>query len=189
MPRNTLLNHAHDFVRQHLQAGGIAVDATIGNGYDTLFLAQNVGEGGCVYGFDIQPQAIAKTQARLCEAGLDARCRLLHVSHQHWPEYLPGHDLGRVQAVMFNLGYLPGSDKRITTQAQSTLAALDASLNNLERQGVISVLAYPGHIGGEQEAGQVMLWFDGLDTSRCRVAHQPGIRPNAPMWFGVQKIR
>ncbi|GLI58792.1 hypothetical protein VaNZ11_000550 [Volvox africanus] len=137
---------------QVLQSGDIAVDATCGNGHDTVFLAQTIGPNGHVYGFDIQDAAISSTRKRL-ESHLAADCRpriTLHQACHSRMQELCGSGLARV--VAFNLGYLPGAgDKTVVTATQSTLAAVEAALEVVMPGGVISILAYVGHPGGKEE--------------------------------------
>ena len=158
MQRISLLETAHSVVRSHLSAGGFAVDATLGNGYDTLFLAQSVGKNGHVFGFDIQSLALAATRLRLQQYGLQQRATLYHASHADMLDNIPLNVHGKIQALMFNLGYLPGADKNLMTQPTSTLQGLNASLTLLAMRGVITVMAYPGHAGGDQESENVAAW-------------------------------
>ncbi|WP_347985754.1 class I SAM-dependent methyltransferase [Methylomonas sp. AM2-LC] len=155
MQRISLLEIAHQRVSQILVAGHEVIDATLGNGYDTQRLAVAVGDGGRVYGFDIQQQAIENTRNRLIEQGLQQRVELYHCSHDEMLLRLPQRLQGRIQAIMFNLGYLPGGDKSLVTKSDSTLTALTAALQMLAKTGVITVLVYPGHAGGELEAQAV----------------------------------
>jgi SAM-dependent methyltransferase len=145
-------------VRTLLSNGGFAVDATLGNGHDTLFLAQTVGENGHVFGFDIQRPALETTQQRLQQHGLQHRVTLYHASHADMLDKIPLAAHGQIQAFMFNLGYLPGADKSLITQSASTILALNACLRLLARRGVITVMAYPGHAGGEQESENLAAW-------------------------------
>lgn len=150
---------AHDLLETHLAAGDITIDATAGNGHDTLFLAQHIGEQGHVHAFDIQADALNTTQQRLQDAGLDALASLHHTGHQNIQQTLAAELRGQISAVTFNLGYLPGSDKNTITQAQSTLAALEQCLALLRPGGVISLLVYRGHTGGMDEANAVTDWL------------------------------
>ncbi|WP_457675037.1 tRNA (mnm(5)s(2)U34)-methyltransferase [Thiolapillus sp.] len=147
-----LTRKAHLIVGQYLDAGDLAVDATAGNGHDSLFLAQQVGEKGRVFAFDIQEQALRASAARLEQAGLAARVELIHGGHEHMAESLPADSQGRIRAVMFNLGYLPHSDKATITRSEHTLPALEQARRLLAPDGVISVLAYRGHPGGLEES-------------------------------------
>lgn len=162
-----VLRLAHDAVGQALRDlaevhgdGLCAVDATVGNGHDTLFLAQAVGPHGRVYGFDVQQHAIEAAQNRCDETGVADRVTLLRAGHERMAELLPANAL--VGAVMFNLGYLPGGDKSVVTQPATTIAALDAAVSLLAPDGVISITAYPAHAGGAKETEAVREWCAGL---------------------------
>jgi tRNA A58 N-methylase Trm61 len=143
---------AHLIVGAVLQPGDWAVDATVGNGHDTAFLAACVGPSGRVFGFDVQASALAAATRRL--RGHNA-VTLLHRGHEHIADALPGEASGRVAAVMFNLGYLPGGDKAIITTAETTLRALTGALSLLRVGGVVTVVLYPAHPGGGAEAEAV----------------------------------
>lgn len=149
-----LTEHAHDSCRMVLTHGEIAMDATSGNGHDTLFLAQQVGPEGTVFAFDLQAEAIKETARRLQQHEFD-NVILVQGDHAKLRDLLPQEFHGRVGAVMFNLGYLPGGDKAITTKPSSTLAALRQSLELLRAGGIVTVLAYTGHVGGQDEADAV----------------------------------
>lgn len=131
-------------------AGDIVIDATAGNGYDTLFLAQRVGPHGQVYAFDIQPVALERTAVRLDAAGV-TNVRLIQGNHADMVSLVAEEHYGRIATIMFNLGYLPRGDKSIITKTLSTRAALDAALRLLRIGGTLTVLAYPRHPGGLQE--------------------------------------
>jgi len=138
-----------------IHAGDYALDATVGNGHDTLFLAEQVGDTGHVWGLDVQPGALTNAHDLLAGKGLSERVSLIKGGHQHLNEQLPEAARGRLATVMFNLGYLPGSDRRVSTRPETTLPALDAALANLRPGGMLSVLAYRGHPGGQDEATAV----------------------------------
>ncbi len=151
---------AHDAVRRVLRPGMRAVDATMGNGHDTLFLSRLVGQSGGVDAFDVQERALAATRARLLEAGV-SQCVLLHLlGHERMADVVaPG-----VHAVLFNLGWLPGGDKSVTTHVSTTLAALDAALSLLAPGGILSVCIYPGHEEGARELAAIAAWASGLSV-------------------------
>lgn len=167
---------------QALAPGEIAVDATAGNGNDTVFLAGLVAPGGVVHGFDIQESALARTRDRLAAAGL-AQAAVLHATgHEHLAAVLPETARGRVRAVTFNLGFLPGGDASVVTLPGTTLAALDAACAVLAPDGVISVVCYTGHAGGRDEAAQVGAWCAGLDFAGWRVArYELANKPGDPI--------
>jgi predicted methyltransferase len=145
---------AHDLVRRCLRPGETAVDATAGNGHDTEFLARQVGPGGRVIGFDVQARAIEATRSRLDGLGEAPEIVLCEESHVRLAERTPDG----VGAVMFNLGYLPGGDRRVTTERAGTLAALEAAWTKLRPGGVMTVVCYPGHEHGAGEAAAVVEW-------------------------------
>lgn len=159
-------------VAEVLGAGMRAIDATVGNGQDTLFLARQVGAKGQVYGFDVQAAALASSAARLAAAGLADRVRLFQAGHETLADCLPSEARGRVGAVMFNLGYLPGSDKQCITRAPSTLPALGQAAEWLAPGGLLTVLAYRGHAGGREEAAAVARWLQALDPRGFRLQHR-----------------
>ncbi|MFP4129892.1 MAG: tRNA (mnm(5)s(2)U34)-methyltransferase [Halorhodospira sp.] len=150
---------AHRLVRPALGARGRAVDATAGNGHDTAFLAERLGAAGTVLAIDVQQAALARTRQRLREAGLDARVALAQADHRQLGRLTTPAWRGSVDAVMLNLGYLPGSDRSVTTTPEQTRAALDAAGELLRPGGVLSVLAYRGHTGGTEEARAVTAWM------------------------------
>ena len=143
---------AHLLLRQVLVPGAIVVDATVGNGHDTLLLAQHVGASGQVFGFDVQQSALAAAALRL--QGLP-QVTLFHSGHERLAERLPPGAKDRLAAVMFNLGFLPGGPKELITRADTTLSALTQALDYLAIGGLDTRVLYPGHPGGDQEAAAV----------------------------------
>ncbi|MFZ5591620.1 MAG: class I SAM-dependent methyltransferase [Bacillota bacterium] len=153
------------FVSGALYPGAVAIDATAGNGQDTVFLARLVGESGLVYAFDLQEQAIRNTAERLTAAGLASRVKLLHADHARLQEFVSQP----VQAVMFNLGYLPGGDRNIVTRPQTTGEALEQALALLAPGGRMSVVVYTGHRGAGGEARLVAAILAGLEQKQYLV--------------------
>lgn len=163
MQLNTL-GLAHEFLRRYVHPGDTCVDATAGRGRDTALLCRLVGSAGRVLAFDIQPSAVRQTQALLDEEGLRAEVYL--DSHANLGQYLPP---GSVQAVVFNLGRLPGGDPHIFTTAESTLPALSAAAALLRPGGVISLSVYYGGANGYSERDAVLKWLRTLDDRRYTV--------------------
>jgi len=176
---------SHLFLRNFLCEGHTAVDATCGNGHDTLLLARLVGDGGHVWGFDIQEQAIAETGSRLTEAGLSSRTTILQTGH----EELDQHVIGPVQVVLFNLGYRPGGDRSIITRPDTTSIALEQSLSLLASGGIVLVTVYPGHNGGGEEQTAVENWSAKLDPRvfHCWRMGQTNVSPEAPYLLLAQR--
>ena len=177
---------AQQAVAQVLRPGDLAIDATAGNGHDTVFLARQVGLQGKVYAFDIQPQALRNTAQRLRQHDVQATVQLIQAGHQQLDQYLPPSLPAPLSAAMFNLGYLPGSDKQVTTGAPGTLEALDKILQRLAPGGIISILAYRGHPGGKAETQAIEDWLDAhAHELELEVFDSPGpilflIRTHAP---------
>ena len=141
------LEMAHDFLAQVITKDDVVVDATMGNGYDTLFLAKLAKQ---VYAFDIQEQALEKTSQRLQEAGL-SNAELILQGHETVDQFVT-----EVKAAIFNLGYLPSADKSIITQPQTTLEALEKLCQVLVKGGRIAIMIYYGHEGGDIERDAVL---------------------------------
>lgn len=150
----------HEMCAAVIVPGDIVVDATAGNGHDTLALARLVGATGRVFAFDIQTPALERTEQRLADQGVADRVTLVNQGHQSMLEYLPPETAGQVAVVVFNLGYLPGGDKSQITRTYSTLPALDQAAAILKQEGMLTVIAYPGHQGGDEEYLSVKQWFD-----------------------------
>lgn len=150
----------------------VAVDGTAGNGHDTLFLARRVGAHGLVHAFDVQPGALARTAERLAAQGLDERVVLHGRGHEELAAALASQGAWppRITAAMFNLGFLPGSDRSVTTRSETTLTALEALLPLVMPGGVVSLHVYAGHPGGADEAAALDRRLAELDWNRWRVA-------------------
>ena len=113
------LELSHKYIKDVVNAGDTVIDATAGNGNDTLFLAQLVGSEGKVYAFDIQEKAVENTKNRLAENGV-FWCDVILDGHQNMKNYVDTV----VKAVMFNFGYLPGGDKSVFTHKETSIPAI-----------------------------------------------------------------
>lgn len=154
-----LTEQVHQELGQRLGPGDSALDATAGNGHDALAMARRVGPRGQIVAVDLQAAAIAATEKRLQSNAPDVPRRLLTGDHGRLLADLATAKPASVRAITFNLGYLPGGDKSITTTAESTAAALDAAATLLEAGGSLCVTAYRGHPGGAAEADTVANWM------------------------------
>jgi predicted O-methyltransferase YrrM len=184
----SVLQYAHVLLAGALSPGDVAIDATVGNGHDTVFLADCVGEDGRVFGFDVQQEALETTAQRLSDDRLDPSVTLLHDGHEQLAERVPQNLHGQVSAVVFNLGYLPGSDHAVTTEPATTLRALDAACTLLRDGGVITAVLYSGHDGGRAEMEAVHEWADTLsaDTFLATV-YRPVNRTDPPQLLAVER--
>lgn len=153
---------ASELIGPALYPGAVAVDATMGNGRDTLWLCERVGEAGRVYAFDVQPEAVARTRERLEDAGLADRVTLYCTGHENMVGTVPEG----VDAVMFNLGWLPGAAHAVTTRTETTLKAVDAALQLLKPDGIVTICVYPGHDEGKRELDALLHWAASLDPKR-----------------------
>lgn len=184
------LEFSRAVLRQALHGGGLAVDATLGNGRDAELLAGLAGPEGRVYCFDVQEPAIRRARARLAGAGLLDRVEIFHAGHETLADLLPALSLGRVRAATFNLGFLPGSDRRVTTRPGTTLAALTALVPFMAPGGVVSVAVYTGHPGGLEEGEAVAAWCATLDPAVWRAARygQVNKRVNREELFLLERL-
>ncbi|RBP45587.1 tRNA (mnm(5)s(2)U34)-methyltransferase [Garciella nitratireducens] len=147
------------FINQVIEPGDYVIDATAGNGYDTLFLANLIVDKGKVFSFDIQKQAIENTKKLLSKKGIMHRVNLYHTNHIYIKKYV--HN--KIKAAMFNLGYLPGSDHSIMTRGESTIIALKQVLELLLPGGIVSICLYYGHPEGKEELKEVFSFIKTLD--------------------------
>lgn len=167
------INLSHDFLAEVLDKDSLAVDATMGNGNDTLFLAQRA---KFVHAFDVQEQALEKTSQRLAEAGLD-NAQLHLVGHEHLDEFVKEP----IRAAIFNLGYLPSADKSIITKPATTLVAIEKVLQRLEVGGRLSIMIYYGHEGGDMEKDAVLDFIKELPQEEfATMLYQPLNQINTP---------
>jgi predicted methyltransferase len=167
----SVLGMAHKLAAERIAPGDPAVDATVGGGNDTLLLARSVGKGGVVYGFDIQEEALERARRKLAAEGEAAsgRVELILADHAQMAERLPAQVRGKLGAVMFNLGYLPGGDSAVITLPPTTLKALATAAEWLKPGGVLTIVVYPGHPGGREEAEAVEAWCRSLPQDRFQV--------------------
>ncbi|MBD0379838.1 class I SAM-dependent methyltransferase [Paenibacillus sedimenti] len=187
----SVLSFAHQLISVRTQPGDTVVDATLGNGVDALFLAKLVGSRGHVYGFDIQQHALDQTEMRLRKELPDASSfvRMSLCSHEHMETVVPAERHGRVAAVTFNLGYLPGADQQTITKQESTLPALEAALRLLRKGGIVTIVLYSGHDGGSQEAAAVEDWARDLPLAAFQVLRYQiaNASRQAPYLLAVEK--
>lgn len=218
----SVLSFAQSLVKERARPGDTLIDATVGTGVDTLFLARVAGQTSRVYGFDVQEEALQQAARRLQADGIcveigvsvlgagtrsggddagayarrsfnrsaaAARVKLLHRSHADMAAALPAAVHGKVAAVMFNLGYLPGGDPAVITLPSSTLPALDAALRLLRPGGIVTAVLYTGHAGGAAEADAVCRWAESLPRGEAHViCYRPlNLHVHAPYLIAAEK--
>lgn len=148
------MHFSHTLLKEVITTGDTVIDATVGNGGDTILLATLVGSTGQVLGFDVQETALTTTKQKLLLTGLGQQVQLFHQGHETVASVLPANK--DIAAAIFNLGYLPKSDKSIITQADTTLKAIQDILPNLRKGGLLLIVVYYGHEGGQSEKDAVL---------------------------------
>lgn len=174
------LDFSHQLLKDSITIGETVVDATCGNGNDTLLLSQLVGEEGFVLSFDIQVKAIENTK-QLLEENKCSNVSLINDTHAKVDEYLNEKNISEIGGAIFNLGYLPRSDKTIITKGESTITAIQNSLNYLKKNGLIVIVVYHGHYGGKEERDQILEYVIQLEQKKYNVLKYGFInQKNAP---------
>lgn len=184
------LDLSHRYWQQLVQPGDIVIDATCGNGHDTLKLAQLALQEnlGSVYALDIQEKALTSTQERLAQHLSESIFKRIHFvlgCHSRFPsEILPSS----VKLVVYNLGYLPSGDKQLTTQTSTTLKSICYAQDLLMPGGAISLTCYPGHSEGSLEQEAILKYASGLPPQKWSCCHHQWInRSQAPSLLIIQK--
>jgi Putative rRNA methylase len=167
----TAVQWSHVLLAPRLRAGDIVVDATAGNGHDSLFLAKAVLPRGHVFVFDLQAAAIESTRQRLDDSGFssDQGLTLIHAGHEEMSARIPAEFHGRIKVIMFNLGFLPGGDKNVITRTGTTMSALAQATALIAEDGILTVVAYPGHEGGDEEGSAIEAWMQTLSSTEFEV--------------------
>jgi len=189
MKLERILPFARSLLERAISPGDIVIDATVGNGHDTVFLANLVGFNGRVYGFDIQEEAITNTKVRLDEQGLSEQVTLFQTGHENILATIPPLHHGKVTGAVFNLGYLPGGDKEIVTKPVTTIEAIDQIIDLLAPEGIIVIVIYHGHIEGAVERDYLLRYIRHLDQSVVHVLQYQFInqRNNPPFIVAIEK--
>lgn len=158
-------NIAKIYIQEVVKEGDICIDATMGNGYDTVFLAEKVGKSGKVYAFDVQEEAIKSTEKKVKKLEFEDRVELILDGHENINNYVKE----KIKCAVFNLGYLPRYEHRIITKPDTTIEAIKQSVSLLEENGVVCVSIYTGHEGGMEERNAVFDYASNLDQKDYNV--------------------
>lgn len=182
----THLEFSKFFLEQKIQPTSIAIDATCGNGFDTLFLCERIALGK-IYSIDIQEEAILKAKKKVLETlgEIPSNLFFFNQSHEEFPAEIP---TGSVDLILYNLGYLPGSDKKVKTYFESTLSSVKAALKLLAKGGLLSITCYSGHLEGEIEESGLKSFLKGLLPEEFCYTHVFfANRTKAPSLILIQK--
>ena len=187
MKLERVLQYAQTLLKSAVDEGDIAVDATAGNGHDTLFLAQLVGDYGYVYAFDVQKQAVDATLHRLLDNALEHRALVLKDGHENVAKYVNKPVAGAI----FNLGYLPGSDHEVITRPNTTIQALESLLKLLKIGGIIVLVIYHGHEGGKEERDEVIRFVSELPQKYIHVLRYEFLnqKNDPPFVIALEKVK
>lgn len=164
-----IIPYAHQLLKTTVNKGDNVIDATCGNGNDTLLLASLVGDTGHVYAFDIQDQAITTTTNLLKQHHYE-NVSVIKDSHANLKKYLAADHIKQIGGAIFNLGYLPRSDKQVITKSSSTLPAIKQILDYLQKGRLLILVVYHGHEGGDTEKNDILAFMKQLDQKQYSVA-------------------
>ncbi|KAA9177709.1 SAM-dependent methyltransferase [Enterococcus durans] len=183
----TALHFSHSLLEEILQPGDHVIDATMGNGYDTVFMAEKIGKTGHVYSFDIQKEALLSTKSKLTEQDLLDRTSLFLQGHETLGTVV--EEAQPIKAGIFNLGYLPKSDKSVITLPETTRTAMEEILKRLVSRGRMILVVYYGHDGGEKELDMVQDYCQSLPQEKYNVLKYQFInqKNNPPILYCVEK--
>lgn len=187
MKLQRVLQYAQALLAQSIEEGEVAVDATAGNGHDTLFLTKLVGDKGHVYAFDIQQEAITNTTSRLEENNVLHRATLILDGHEHIAKYIQQE----IAAAIFNLGYLPGANHEIVTKGNTTIFAIEEVLKLLKAGGIIVLVVYHGHEGGKEERDELVQYVSTLPQKYVHVLRYEFInqKSDPPFILALEKVK
>lgn len=190
MNQQSHLIMAHRTWEAIVMPGDLVIDATCGNGHDTLFLAKLAltSQSGALFAFDIQPQALENTQ-RLVQTELPAdlysRIKIIRNCHSKFPEEILTKS---VKLIVYNLGYLPGGNKNQTTMTNTTLESIASAQELIADEGLISVTCYPGHPEGKVEEEALLTYAASLDPRKWNCTHHRWLnRKNSPTLLFISK--
>lgn len=187
MKLQRILSFSKTLIDMHVNKNSFVIDATCGNGNDTLYLASKVPDG-YVYGFDIQQQAIKNTKDKVKDY---QNVKLIHDGHEKVKKYIPESDYGSIDVAIFNLGYLPKGNKSVVTKPDTTIEAINNIFDILSVEGVIILVIYHGHEEGKLEKKALMSYLKHLDQNDAHVLQYQFInqKNNAPFICAIEKRR
>lgn len=187
---NSHLDLAHHYWKIHLNPGDAVIDATCGNGYDTAFLASLVlsNNEGLVFAYDIQKTAIENTKIHLDKIFNKEQLSCIQLIQSCHSNFFKSSNHPNIRCIAYNLGYLPGGNKKLTTKTSSTLESISNALSLIAPGGIISITCYPGHAEGFIETEYIQQTISKLPSQKWSCCHHswPN-RPKSPQLFLLQK--
>lgn len=178
MKQSQITEWCHEIMRSQVQQEGYYIDATMGNGNDTLFLCQLAKEKGHVLAFDIQEEAVSATRNLLRTHGYEKQATLIQDGHEHMDAYA---DENFADAICFNFGYLPGGDHQIATRLHTSIEAIEKGLRILKSGGMMSLCIYSGGDTGFEEKEGILAYLKELPAKNYTViANEYYNRKNQP---------
>lgn len=176
---------AHHLLQARLPQAAVIVDATAGNGKDTLFLARHANQKASFWIFDIQEKALMATKNLLVAKDIMINGTYIHDCHSKLDRYISEP----IDIITFNLGYLPGSDHTISTQPSTTIKALEAATALLAPGGIITVVTYPGYQIGYQEHCLIKEFLPSLPQQQYTVACWEMVNQihNPPILYAIER--
>lgn len=162
---NNAIMIAKHIAKIKVKYGSVVVDATVGNGNDTIFLSKLIGSQGKLFGFDIQATAINNTKFKLEELKNEDQVILINDGHENISKYVSEN----IDFALFNLGYLPGGDHNIITQPDTTIKAIKSIIDRLNRGGAIVIVSYIRHEGGRLEFETIYDYLNKLNQKEFNV--------------------
>lgn len=166
MRQSQVTGWCHDIIKSQTPKDGFYIDATMGNGYDTLMLCRLADKSGRVLAFDIQEKALSLTDKLLSEHGVRSRAKLILDGHEHMNRYAKAES---ADAICFNFGYLPGGDHRIATSPTTSVEAVRQGLDILKHGGMMSLCIYSGGDTGFKEKESILGFLKELPAGKYTV--------------------
>ncbi|MGF0031793.1 tRNA (mnm(5)s(2)U34)-methyltransferase [Bariatricus sp. SGI.154] len=166
MKQSQITYWCHEIIRSQAVKEGFYIDATMGNGNDTLMLCDLAGAGGKVLAFDIQEEAITRTKELLDQHGMLDYAELILDGHEHMDRYA---ELQSADVICFNFGYLPGGDHQIATSASTSVEAIKKGLGILKSGGMMSLCIYSGGDTGFKEKERILEFIKELSPQEYTV--------------------
>lgn len=179
---------AHIITAKAIKQGPpLTIDATCGNGFDTIHLLKNCSPAGSVWAIDIQERSFMTSAENLKDIDFSAKLINCLGCHSRISSFIPSEYHGEISAAMFNLGYLPGSDRKVITKKDTTIKAITGSMEIIRTGGIITVMCYKGHDESEYEA--VLEWAKNIDQKKFQILHYnfPNQKNKAPSLFCIEK--